>query len=69
MLAIIRSLDIAGIGAGLRSVTLGLAEREVLVSHISIVAVAVIGGVDGTAEFGGAIVAVDGRRWGVFIVG
>ena len=69
MLAIIRRLQIAGIGAGLRGVALRLAEGEVFVAHVGIIALAVGGGVDGATEFGGAGEAGD-RGWGgVFVVG
>ena len=69
MLAVIRSLSTAGIGAGLRSVTLRLAEGKELVTHVGVVTIAIIGGIDCATKLGRTGVAVDGRRRGVFIVG
>ena len=68
MLAVVRGLESAGIGAGLGGVTLRLAEWEIFVSHVGVVAIAVIRSIDRAAEFSGTAEAVDCRWWGVLVI-
>ena len=68
MTTIIRGLQVASVRTGLGRVTLRLAEREILVAHVGIMAVAVKGSVNGATEFGWAGVATDSWRRRVLIV-
>lgn len=68
MLTVVSRLQIARIGTGRWSITLGLAEGKEFIAHVGVVTIAVEGSIDGAAELGGAIVAVDSWRGGVSIV-
>lgn len=69
MTRVITGLDTACGGASGWVVPLALAEGEILVPHVGVLALGVEGSVDGSTERGGAVVAWDRGRGADFVVG